>query len=81
MTPNELIFSADGTGRLPLPDRCTIDVACLPEPDVRRAVMQVLEESLYVAAFAGIDLKALDGVTVPTDCQAAACALQNLPAG
>jgi hypothetical protein len=77
----ELIFSADGTGRLPLPDRCTVDVACLAGPEVQEAVMQVLEENLYVAAFSGIDLKALDGITVATDCHAAACALQNLPAG
>jgi hypothetical protein len=77
----ELIFSSDGAGRLPLPDRCTVDVACLNVPEVQQAVMQVLEESLYVAAFSGIDLKALDGITIATDCQAAACALQNLPVG
>lgn len=77
----ELIFSADGTGRLPLPDRCPVDLACLNEPEVEEAVMQVLEENLYVAAFSGINLKALDGITVAKDCQAAACALQNLPVG
>jgi hypothetical protein len=77
----ELIFSADGTGRLPLPHRCPVEIACLNEPEVQEAVMRILEETLYVAAFAGIDLKALDGITVATDCQAAACALQDLPAG
>ena len=77
----ELIFSTDGTGRLSLPNRCTIDVSCLEEPQVQQAVAQVLEENLYVAAYAGIDLRALDGVTVAADCQAAACALQDLPPG
>ena len=77
----ELIFNADGTGRLPLPNRCSVDIACLNEPEVQEAVMQVLEENLYIAALAGIDLKALDGITVATDCHAAACALQNLPTG
>jgi hypothetical protein len=40
-----------------------------------------MEEILYVVAFAGIELQALDGVTVALDCRAAACALQDLPEG
>ena len=77
----ELIFKLDDAGRLSLPRRCTIDVSCLEQPEVQQAVAIALEESLYVAAYAGIDLKALDGITVAPDCQVAACALQNLPAG
>jgi hypothetical protein len=36
---------------------------------------------LYVVTFSGIELQALDGVTVSSDCRAAACALQDLPQG
>jgi hypothetical protein len=77
----ELIFDAGAQAELPLPSRCTVDVSCLGQPEVQEAVSFALEESLYVAACAGIDLKALDGITVAPDCRAAACALQNMPEG
>ena len=77
----ELRFHSDDEGRLSLPPRCTLDLSCFEEPEVQEAVAIVLEENLYIAAYAGIDLKALDGITVAPDCQAAACALQNLPEG
>jgi hypothetical protein len=80
-TVRELIFGATGRGTLPLPERCTVDVSCFEEPEIQQAVIIALEENLYVAAYAGIDLKALDGITVAPDCRAVACALQNLPAG
>jgi hypothetical protein len=77
----ELLFDVGAQAELPLPSRCTVDVSCLGQPEVQEAVCFALEESLYVAAYAGIDLKALDGITVATDCRAAACALQNMPEG
>ncbi|WP_235011796.1 hypothetical protein [Bryocella elongata] len=77
----ELIFDVGAQAELPLPSRCTVDVSCLGQPEVQEAVSFALEESLYVAAYAGIDLKALDGITVAPDCRAAACALQNMPEG
>lgn len=78
---HELIFNAEDTGQLSLPRRCTVDVSCLEQPEIQEAVLMRLEENLYVAAYAGIDLTALDGITVAQDCQAAACALQNMPQG
>jgi hypothetical protein len=77
----ELRFHSDGEGRLSLPPRCSLDVSCFEEPEVQEAVAIVLEEALYIAAYAGIELKALDGITVALDCQAAATTLQNLPEG
>lgn len=77
----ELIFDVGAEAELPLPSRCTVDVSCLGHPEVQEAVSFALEESLYVAAYAGIDLKALDGITVAPDCRAAACALQNTSEG
>ncbi len=77
----ELNFAPQGERRLPLPDRCSLDVSCFEEPEVQEALATAIEETIYVVAFAGIELQALDGVTVATDCCAAACALQNLPPG
>ena len=77
----ELNFAPKGEGRLPLPDRCSLDVSCFEEPEVQEALAITIEEILYVVAFSGIELQALDGVTVASDCRAAACALQNLPQG
>jgi hypothetical protein len=78
---HELIFAPKGEGRLPLPDRCSLDVSCFEEPELQDALAIAIEETLYVVAFSGIELHALDGVTVATDCCAAACKLQNLPEG
>jgi len=77
----ELNFAPKGEARLPLPDRCSLDVSCFEEPEVQDALAIAIEEILYVVAFSGIELQALDGVTVASDCRAAACALQNLPQG
>jgi hypothetical protein len=77
----ELNFLPKGEGRLPLPERCSLDVSCFEEPEVREALAIAIEETLYAVALAGIELHALDGVTVAPDCRAAACALQNLPEG
>jgi hypothetical protein len=77
----ELNFAPKGEGRLPLPDRCSLDLSCIEEPEVQDALAIAIEEILYVVTFSGIELQALDGVTVASDCHAAACALQNLPEG
>jgi hypothetical protein len=77
----ELRFHSDGEGRLALPPRCTLDVSFFEECEVQEAVAIAIEETLYVVALAGIEMQALDGVTVAPDCRAAACALQSLPEG
>jgi len=77
----ELNFAPKGEGRLPLPDRCSLDVSCFEEQEVQQALAIAIEETLYVVACAGIELQALDGLTVAADCRAAACALQSLPEG
>ncbi len=76
-----LNFRPDGEARLPLPERCTLDVSCFEESEVQEALAIAIEDALYFVALAGIELHALDGVTVAPDCRAAACALQNLPEG
>ena len=78
---DELNFAPEGEGRLPLPDRCSLDVSCFEEPEIQQALAIAIKEALCVAALTGIELQALDGVTVALDCRAAACALQHLPEG
>lgn len=80
-TVRELNFQPNGEGHLPLPERCSLDVSCFEVPEIQDALAIAIEETLYVVALAGIELQALDGVTVAPDCRAAACALQNLPEG
>ncbi|HEY5211922.1 MAG TPA: hypothetical protein VIJ38_02760, partial [Acidobacteriaceae bacterium] len=80
-TVRELIFDMMGNDPLSLPARCTVDVSCFEQTEIQQAVAIALEETLYIAAYAGIDLTALDGITVATDCRATACALQSLPEG
>jgi|GEM_PF-1250648 len=75
----ELNFAPKGEARLPLPDRCRLDLSCFEEPEIQDALAVAIEEILYVVTFSGIELQALDGVTVTSDCRAAACALQDLP--
>lgn len=80
-TIRELTFRPLGEVCLPLPERCSLDVSCFQEPEVQEALAIAIEEMLYLVASAGIELQALDGVTVAPDCRAAACALQNMPEG
>jgi hypothetical protein len=80
-TVRELNFRPTGKGGLSLPDRCNFNVSCFEEPEVQEALAIAIEETLYAIALAGIELQALDGVTIAPDCRAAACALQNLPEG
>ena len=68
---DELNFAPEGEGRLPLPDRCSLDVSCFEEPEIQQALAVAIKEALCVAALAGIELQALDGVTVALDCRAA----------
>lgn len=75
----ELNFLSKGEEGLPLPERCRLDVSCFEEPEIQQALAIAIEETLYVIALAGIELHALDGVTVAPDCRTAACALQELP--
>ena len=76
-TVREFNFQPKGRGCLPLPERCSLDVSCCEEPEIQEALAVAIEETLYVVALAGIELHALDGVTVAPDCRAAACAYKT----
>ena len=74
-----LQFRQNKEGTLPLPRGCHVSVACYESKEVQQAIVRSLEESLYALALTGMDLSALDGMTVALDARRAACELQNLP--
>jgi hypothetical protein len=78
---SELRFHPDKEGRLMLPERCGIEASCYETEEVRQAVSAAMEQILYALALVGMDLRALDGITLSRDCRADATALQRMPEG
>ena len=76
---SELRFYPDKEGRLMLPERCGIAASCYETEDTRQAVSAAMEQILYALALVGMDLRALDGITLSRDCRADATALQRMP--
>jgi len=78
---HQLTFHPDKEGNLRLPQRCGFDALCYEDQEVRKAVAAALEQTFYALAMVGIDLRALDGVTLTRDCRASASSLQHIPEG
>ncbi len=76
-----LDFHQNEEGTLPLPKKCGVSVSCYEAGEIQQAIVSSIEELLYALALSGMDLRALDGVTVALDTRKAACELQNLPEG
>lgn len=76
-----LNFHHHDEGRLLLPNNCSLSISCYESAELREMVRASIQESLYALALSGMDLRALDGVTVALDARKAACELQSLPAG
>ena len=74
-------FHREEEGTLLLPEQCPIYISCPDSKEVQLALVRTIEESLYALAMSGMDLRALDGVTVALDARKAACDLQSLPDG
>jgi hypothetical protein len=78
---NVLDFHQHEEGTLLLPKQCRVSVACYDSKQVQQAIILWIEDSLYALARSGLDLRALDGITVALDARKTACELQNLPDG
>jgi hypothetical protein len=76
-----LDFHQNEDGTLLLPRRCGVSVACYDSKEVQQEIILSIKESLYALALSGMDLRALDGITVALDVRKTACALQSLPDG
>jgi hypothetical protein len=78
---SELHFRPDKEGRLLLPERCIITTSCYETHEEREVITAEMEQILYALALVGMDLRALDGITLSRDCRADATALQKMPEG
>ena len=76
-----LNFHQNEEGRLLLANQCGVSISCYESAGLRELVFASIKESLYALALSGMDLRALDGVTVALDARKAACELQSLPDG
>jgi hypothetical protein len=76
-----LDFYQNREGTLLLPKHCRISVGCYHSKEVQQAIVLSIYESLHALALSGMDLRALDGITVALDARKAACELQSLPDG
>ncbi len=79
--PAQLIFDSGGDKTLLLPKACSISVSCFESQDVRQAIAATTKDLIYDLALNGMNLLALDGVTVALDTRKAACEMQTLPDG
>jgi len=67
---------------LQLPEECGLFLTGYEaDSEVRQALGIALERIVYALGFVGMDLRALDGITLARDCRKAAMALQRLPEG
>jgi hypothetical protein len=78
---SELRFRPDKEGRLLLPELCIITTSCYETQDEREVITMAMEQILYALALVGMDLRALDGITLSRDCRADATTLQRKPEG
>jgi hypothetical protein len=76
-----LNFHQNEEGRLLLPSQCGVSISCYDSKELRDAIATSIEQSVYALALSGMDLRALDGITVASDARKAACDLQSLPDG
>jgi len=79
--PRQLVFQRDGDLEVRLPAICSIAVCCYEAPELQHLVASTLQGIFQSLARTGMDLRALDGLTLTEDCAAASAALQTVPEG
>ena len=77
----ELLFQSAGELQGLLPASCSITVSCYEQPEIQHLVATTTQGILESLARTGMDLRALDGVTLTPDCAATSAAIQTLPEG
>lgn len=78
--PCQLVFQRDGDLQDLLPAICSV-VSCYESPEIQHLVAAILQGIFQSLAQTGMDLRALDGVTLTEDCAATSTAMQTLPEG
>ncbi len=77
----ELRFENKDENDCLLPAQCNLSAACYDNAEVRHAVAVTMGDALYAIATTGLDLRALDGITMSHDCKNDAITLQQIPEG
>jgi hypothetical protein len=77
----QLRFGRDKESELLLPEQFGIDVSCYDQEEVRQAIAETVNQIFSTLTLLGFDLRALDGITLAHNCEAAAASLQRLPDG
>lgn len=77
----ELVFQSDGELQGLLPAKCSLAVSCYEQSEIQHLVATTVQGILESLARTGMDLRALDGMTLTPDCAAASAAIQTLPEG
>ena len=77
----QLVFHHDRDLEELLPATCSVGVSCYETPEVQDIVAATLQGIFQSLAQTGMDLRALDGITLAEDCAAASTAMQTLPEG
>lgn len=77
----ELVFQSDGELQDLLPAQCRLAVSCYEQSEIQDLVAITVRDILQSLARTGMDLRALDGVSLTADCAATAAAIQPLPEG
>jgi hypothetical protein len=79
--PRQLVFQRNGDLQDLLPPICSVAVCCYEAPEIQHLVSATLQGIIQSLARTGMDLRALDGVTLTADCAAASTAMQTIPEG
>jgi len=79
--PIQLRFHGDKEGKLPLPKQCSVAIPSCETPELCQIIAASMEQILYALALSGLDLRALDGITLSRDCRRDGAALQSIPEG
>lgn len=79
--PRQLVFRRGDDLKDLLPEFCSIVVSCYDPPEIQELVSTTVQDIFQSLARTGMDLRALDGVTLTRNCAAASMTIQTLPEG
>jgi Type IV secretion-system coupling protein DNA-binding domain len=77
----QLVFERTEASQHFLPAACTLSVSCYQPFEMQDLIASTVQALFQSLACSGLDLSALDGITMAEDCGKAANALRALPAG
>lgn len=77
----QLVFDRNEACQHLLPETCTLGVSCYEPSEVQELIAVTVQHIFQSLAVTGMDLRALDGITLAGNCEAVASTLQMIPTG